>query len=140
MALTRGAIIVAVMWRSCPLQSRRGNIDRARWRGNSNANIPCPSTGRTTGACPGYRKDHIVALACGGPDAVSNMQWQTVRDAKGQGRVGAEGVRPLARAVFWPLPRAAAHNAVSVATRSRAGSGRILLRIAFSVVIRGDRK
>jgi len=43
---------------------------------------PCPSTGRTTGACPGYRKDHIRALACGGPDAVSNLQWQTIAEAR----------------------------------------------------------
>jgi hypothetical protein len=43
---------------------------------------PCPSTGRTSGACPGYTKDHVKPLACGGPDAVSNLQWQTVRDAK----------------------------------------------------------
>ena len=43
---------------------------------------PCPSTGRTTGACPGYWRDHVVPLACGGPDAVSNMQWQTVADAR----------------------------------------------------------
>jgi hypothetical protein len=43
---------------------------------------PCPSTGRTRGACPGYRKDHIKPLACGGPDAVSNLQWQTIRDAR----------------------------------------------------------
>jgi hypothetical protein len=43
---------------------------------------PCPSTGLTTGACPGYWKDHIVPLACGGPDAVSNMQWQTVAEAR----------------------------------------------------------
>jgi hypothetical protein len=35
---------------------------------------PCPSTGLTSGPCPGYWKDHIVPLACGGPDAVSNMQ------------------------------------------------------------------
>ena len=27
-------------------------------------------------------KDHIKALKCGGPDAVSNMQWQTIADAK----------------------------------------------------------
>ena len=47
---------------------------------------PCPSTGLTTGACPGYRKDHIKALACGGPDAVSNMQWQTIADAKAKDR------------------------------------------------------
>jgi NADPH:quinone reductase-like Zn-dependent oxidoreductase len=30
----------------------------------------------------GWVKDHIVPLACGGPDAVSNLQWQTIRDAK----------------------------------------------------------
>lgn len=38
---------------------------------------PCPSTGMTTGACPGYQIDHKQALACGGPDAASNMQWLT---------------------------------------------------------------
>jgi hypothetical protein len=43
---------------------------------------PCPSTGRTTGACPGYVRDHIVPLCKGGPDSPSNMQWQTVRDGK----------------------------------------------------------
>ena len=39
---------------------------------------PCPSTGLTSGTCPGYRKDHVVPLGCGGPDTVSNMQWQTI--------------------------------------------------------------
>jgi hypothetical protein len=43
---------------------------------------PCPSTGRTTGACPGYWKDHIVPLGCGGRDAVANLQWQTIADAR----------------------------------------------------------
>jgi hypothetical protein len=43
---------------------------------------PCPSTGQTSGACPGYWRDHVVPLACGGADAVSNMQWQTIADAK----------------------------------------------------------
>jgi hypothetical protein len=47
---------------------------------------PCPSTGLTTGACPGYRKDHVKALACGGPDAVSNMQWQTIAAARAKDR------------------------------------------------------
>jgi hypothetical protein len=47
---------------------------------------PCPSTSRPSGACPGYRKDHIVPLACGGPDAVSNLQWQTVSAAKAKDR------------------------------------------------------
>ncbi len=43
---------------------------------------PCPSTGRTSGACPGYVKDHIKPLACRGPDTAANLQWQTVQVAK----------------------------------------------------------
>jgi hypothetical protein len=43
---------------------------------------PCPSTGRTSGACPGYVKDHIKALACRGPDTAANLQWQTVEAAR----------------------------------------------------------
>jgi hypothetical protein len=43
---------------------------------------PCPATGLTSGGCPGYVKDHIVPLSCGGPDAVSNMQWQTIQAAR----------------------------------------------------------
>jgi hypothetical protein len=38
--------------------------------------------GRPTGACPGYIKDHVVPLACGGPDAVGNLQWQTTAEAR----------------------------------------------------------
>jgi len=44
---------------------------------------PCPSTGQTTGPPPRfYRKDHVVPLECGGPDIVSSLQWQTIRDAR----------------------------------------------------------
>jgi hypothetical protein len=43
---------------------------------------PCPSTGQTSGACPGWIKDHIRALKCGGPDDPANIQWQTVAEAK----------------------------------------------------------
>lgn len=38
---------------------------------------PCPSTGRTTGPCPGYVVDHRVALCVGGADAPFNMRWQS---------------------------------------------------------------
>src|SRR5207248_11074456 len=31
-------------------------------------------------------RDHVLPLACGGPDAVSNMQWQTVAAAKAKDR------------------------------------------------------
>ncbi len=43
---------------------------------------PCPSTGKTSGSCPGYVIDHIKPLKKGGSDDPSNMQWQTVTDAK----------------------------------------------------------
>ena len=52
---------------------------------------PCPSTGQTTGACPGYIKDHIRALACGGADAVANLQWQTIAEAKAKDRWERKG-------------------------------------------------
>ena len=43
---------------------------------------PCPATGQERGPCPGYVIDHIKPLACGGADAPSNMQWQTVAEAR----------------------------------------------------------
>lgn len=36
---------------------------------------PCPATGKTSGACPGWYKDHIVPLVCGGCDSLENLQW-----------------------------------------------------------------
>jgi hypothetical protein len=48
---------------------------------------PCPSTGKTTGACPGYVIDHVQPLKRGGADSPSNMQWQTRAAAKAKGRV-----------------------------------------------------
>lgn len=44
--------------------------------------IPCPSTGKSSGACPGYVIDHVQPLKRGGADAPSNMQWQTKEAAK----------------------------------------------------------
>lgn len=43
---------------------------------------PCPSTSKTSGACPGYVIDHVKPLKRGGADAPSNMQWQTKEAAK----------------------------------------------------------
>lgn len=42
------------------------------------AEHPCPSTGKTRGACPGWQVDHVQALVCGGPDTVDNLQWLAV--------------------------------------------------------------
>lgn len=52
---------------------------------------PCPSNGHTSGACPGFVIDHIKALACGGLDDPSNMQWQTVADAKAKDKIERKG-------------------------------------------------
>jgi len=43
---------------------------------------PCPSTGKSSGACPGYVIDHVKPLERGGADGPSNMQWQTKQQAK----------------------------------------------------------
>ena len=47
---------------------------------------PCPSTGKSSGACPGYVIDHVDPLKRGGVDAPSNMQWQTKEQAKEKDR------------------------------------------------------
>jgi|SRR6185369_8616974 len=56
---------------------------------------PCPSTGLTHGKCPGYVKDHVVPLCLTGKegDVVSNLQWQTVKDAKVKDRWEREQCR-----------------------------------------------
>ena len=33
-----------------------------------------------------YIVDHVVPLACNGPDRPSNMQWQTIAEAKAKDR------------------------------------------------------
>ena len=43
---------------------------------------PCPSTGKSKGACHGYVIDHRTPLKKGGADSPSNMQWQTKEAAK----------------------------------------------------------
>jgi hypothetical protein len=66
-------------WATCPPIHRSATVLRQFQRLH-----PCPSTGRTTGACPGWVKDHIRALCLTGPagDVVENLQWQTIHDAR----------------------------------------------------------
>jgi hypothetical protein len=64
--------------RSSDSRTRRSRAARAEFMRTH----PCPSTGRPPGACPGYVADHITPLACGGADAPSNLQWQTVAEGK----------------------------------------------------------
>jgi len=58
-----GPVIIAVIFAvaSSPLSAkeyRSREVTREFQREH-----PCPSTGKTSGGCPGYRKDHIVPLA-----------------------------------------------------------------------------
>src|SRR5713226_744500 len=41
----------------------------------------------------GYVVDHKIALACGGADSPSNMQWQTKADAKAKDKWERNGCR-----------------------------------------------
>jgi hypothetical protein len=54
---------------------------------------PCPSTGETRGACPGYVVDRIIPDACGGAEEPENMQWQTLAQAKEKDRWERIGCR-----------------------------------------------
>jgi hypothetical protein len=58
---------------------------------------PCPATGKSRGACPGYVVDHVKPLYAGGADRSNNMQWQTVADAKKKDRLEAQECRALRR-------------------------------------------
>ena len=65
-------------------ENKRSSSARNTFRRNN----PCPATGRTTGACPGYHVDHKTPLACGGADADYNMQWLTAEQNLRKGSMG----------------------------------------------------
>lgn len=59
-----------------PDRNADGSIKRSTAVLNAFKRIhPCPSTGATTGACPGWALNHTVPLSCGGCDSVSNLDW-----------------------------------------------------------------
>jgi hypothetical protein len=70
-------------------------------------NHPCPSTGRTTGRCPGYEVDHVRPLACGGADQASNMQWLTAAANQAKGAEGCRRWPSAAPGAFHSAPHQA---------------------------------
>ena len=68
-------------------RNAKGNIARSQLqKAKFERSHPCPSTGRHSGACPGYVIDHIRPLKRGGADRPDNMQWQTTTAAKQKDR------------------------------------------------------
>lgn len=66
----------------------KGHIARSEHaRNDFKKSHPCPSTGKSSGSCPGYTVDHINPLKRGGKDDPSNMQWQTKEAAKAKDKV-----------------------------------------------------
>jgi hypothetical protein len=78
-ALAAGALLAATWIDTAGARDRHVPQDFQRAH-------PCPSTGQTTGACPGYVRDHVKPLCKGGHDGVDNMQWQSVEQGKAKDR------------------------------------------------------
>ena len=64
---------------------------------------PCPVTGEARGECKGYVIDRIIPIACGGAEDASNMQWQTLAQAREKDRWEKIGCRP-GRKLHLPTP------------------------------------
>ena len=67
-----------VEYRYCgsPERYANGSIKRSTAVLNAFVKIhPCPATGLKTTSCEGWQINHTIPLACGGCDAVSNLDW-----------------------------------------------------------------
>lgn len=90
------ALLLVAVAQAQPIERNRSQVQTFR------AQEPCPSTGRTRGACPGWAVDHIVALCAGGLDHRSNMQWITDEDHAFKTRIDVRECRKLTRAANTP--------------------------------------
>jgi hypothetical protein len=73
----RRAAALILLAASCATAGERSAAVRNEFKRHH----PCPATGERHGACPGWVIDHVTPLCAGGPDHVSNLQWQTREDA-----------------------------------------------------------
>lgn len=70
-------VVIVTAWPAAASEPRSMSAKREFTRTN-----PCPVTGKHTRRCNGYIVDHLVPLCAGGADLATNMQWQTILDAK----------------------------------------------------------
>jgi hypothetical protein len=54
---------------------------------------PCPVTGKKSGACPNFERDHVRPLCAGGADHPSNMQWLSVEQHRAKTKVDRKECR-----------------------------------------------
>lgn len=83
-ALICAMSLTAIAQESCVLpRTKAGNIKRSTTEvRHFKAHNPCPSTGKTTGSCPGYQVEHTQPLCACGPDKESNMTWMATAEHK----------------------------------------------------------
>jgi rRNA maturation protein Nop10 len=79
-------VVVAVVLTVLAIRSVRAAERSAALRAEFVRLNPCPATGQSRGACPGYQVDHRLALCAGGTDYPSNMQWLSEADHKAKTR------------------------------------------------------
>lgn len=96
----RRALALIALAAVCATAADRSRTLRAEFlRAN-----PCPATGKTSGACPGWQVDHKVPLCLGGPavDTTANLQWLPVADHKAKTRDDVRLCRAVKREVVTP--------------------------------------
>jgi hypothetical protein len=97
LAMAALGLALTVTWGSASAaSSAHARAAEAQFR----AAHPCPATGLTEGLCKGYVIDRIIPAICGGTDALDNMQWLTLAEAKAKARWERIGCRPGRRLVL----------------------------------------
>lgn len=78
-SLSHSALVGDPRYCGPPARNESGTIIRSTWMRDTFKKIhPCPSTGLTSGACPGWQIDHVLPLASCGCDTLGNLQWLPV--------------------------------------------------------------
>lgn len=81
----RRAIVITVASAMLAFGAQATNRSKAV-RAEFQRSNPCPSTGATRGACPGYQADHATPLCIGGKDVPANLRWLTIEAHKAKTR------------------------------------------------------
>ncbi len=96
LALCSAILLLAAIAQAQPIQRSRSEVQSFR------SQEPCPATGRTSGACPGWAVDHVIPLCAGGLDRRENMQWISDEDHAFKTRIDVRECRKLARSANTP--------------------------------------